>query len=390
MGMSMLVVSFAMALKPPVLEEVRCAALVAGNMVGGGILALPTATSTLGMESASAEVLGLWIANVATGCILADVACDASGSPSLRGLAEQNLGVWASRATSALLVGSNALLLAAYASEGGGVLGEPFGKPAFALLACGAMAAGSRTVEAANAVAVAVMAACLGVMLVEWLPHCAFTAHTAPSPNQVLAAAPVVGSALVFQNIVPIVAAKLGDKQRAKRAVVAGSLVPALAYVAFDASVLGRLGDDIVVRPDGLVDPLQALPDDVRHLSLLALSVFSLCAVATSFVGTALSQILELDFMDDDHAKLLALAPPLAIALAGPDDLFVPALAVCGALANPLLFGLLPLALKVAAADQDRQSQARSEEPLKKRPAFLMARVPPMQDAARLQRSTNS
>ncbi|KAJ8614059.1 hypothetical protein CTAYLR_005857 [Chrysophaeum taylorii] len=355
MGSFLLVVcGVASGLAPPGWrEEARAAALVAGNMIGGGILAVPTAAHAMGASAAGVEIGALWAVNVATGLMLAEVASDGS---SLREMAHARLGAWASHGTSIAFLGSNALLLGAYASEGGEAArllshgGESLVWPCAFAAACGALCGTERGVADANAAAVATMAACLAVMLATWLPYCAPLPPFGLDLEAAVDAAPVVTSALVFQNVVPVIARDLGsDKARTRRAVVLGSAFPALAYVAFTASILGRLGDEVVYGADGLIDPLAALPDEAKPISAIALGIFSLCAVATSFVGTALSQEHELrTLVDDRTAKLAALGPPLALALAGPHDLFFDAIAICGALANPLLFGALPVALFLA------------------------------------------
>jgi len=208
-----------------------------------------------------------------------------------------------------------------------------------------------------------------------WLPLCA----TLPAAgSSLLAAAPVVSSALVFQSIVPVVAERLeGDRQRTKRSVFVGSALPMLAYAAFTFAVLGRLsGDDLVYRADGLLDPLQSLPADVADASLFPLVLFSVCAVTTSFVGTALSQRHELAGMLPHLPKAahdaLALVPPALAALwfRGDSSFFVAAIALTGALANPLLFFAFPLGLLLPtrglASDQDDASVLQLKPHLKR------------------------
>lgn len=343
------------------------AALVAGNMVGGGILAIPTATSGLGMGGASAEILALWVANVATGLVLAEVACSSPETTTLQAMTERRLGsAWGS-AVGIVFGGSNGLMMAAYATQGGEALKLLFGwaedemcRYVFATVVCAVLLGCSeKTIDRMNSAAVSLMGASFCALLVAWLPLCDFPpAPTSMSLDSALSAVPVLTSALVYQNCVPVVAHKLGGSlSKTRAAVLFGSAMPALGYVLFDASVLGR-GPSNTGR-DGLLDPLVGLSDEARMYSKLALAVFSVCAVSTSLVGTALSQIHEFDHDHRRSAKFATLAPPFLLAFYGPDNLFVLALALNGAVANPLLFGILPVILAIAT---DRSQAWRPQQ----------------------------
>lgn len=337
-------------------SSLGAAALVAGNMVGGGILAIPTATSGLGMGGASAEILTLWVANAATGLVLAEVACSSPETTTLQAMTERRLGSSWGSAVGIIFGGSNGLMIAAYAAQGGEALKLLFGwaedeicRYAFATVICSILLGCSeKMIDRMNSAAVSVMAASFCALLVAWLPLCDFPpAPASLSLDTALSAVPVLTSALVYQNCVPVVAHKLGGSlSKTRAAVLFGSAMPALGYVLFDASILGRGLSK--TGHDGLLDPLVGLSDDARMYSTLALAVFSVCAVATSLVGTALSQIHEFDYEHRRSAKFAMLAPPFLLAFYGPSNLFVLALALNGAVANPLLFGILPIILALA------------------------------------------
>jgi len=86
-----------------------------------------------------------------------------------------------------------------------------------------------------------------------------------------------------------------------------------------------------------------------EYYSRFALSSFSFCAIATSFLGTGLSQIHELHGVNvlatrPFLLRMLALAPATA-ALFLPPDIFIMALSTTGLYANPILWWFLPFAL---------------------------------------------
>ena len=98
------------------------AALVAGNMVGGGILAIPTVCAGPGFYPAAALTICLWAANVGTGLLLGEVAAAAvrrgDEDVSLRALSRDALGESGAQLTSAFFVGTNLLLMGAYVAAG--------------------------------------------------------------------------------------------------------------------------------------------------------------------------------------------------------------------------------------------------------------------------------
>ena len=87
------------------------AALVAGNMVGGGILAIPTVCAGPGFYPAAALTMCLWAANVGTGLLLGEVAAAAvrrgDEDVSLRALSRDALGESGAQLTSAFFVVTN-------------------------------------------------------------------------------------------------------------------------------------------------------------------------------------------------------------------------------------------------------------------------------------------
>ena len=87
------------------------AALVAGNMVGGGILAIPTVCAGPGFYPAAAMTICLWAANVGTGLLLGEVAAAAvrrgDEDVSLRALSRDALGESGAQLTSAFFVVTN-------------------------------------------------------------------------------------------------------------------------------------------------------------------------------------------------------------------------------------------------------------------------------------------
>ena len=353
------------------------AALVAGNMVGGGILAIPTVCAGPGFYPAAALTICLWAANVGTGLLLGEVAAAAvrrgDEDVSLRALSRDALGESGAQLTSAFFVITNLMLMGAYVAAGGDALGSADGyvghRIAFFLAATLLAGAPSVLADAANSGLVVAMVGALGALLVLAAPSVDLSLlvqpGTASEPDSALmTAAPILLGALVFQNVVPIIAKRFkGDTEKIRESVVLGSAAPAVAYIAFCASVLGRPGEP--AAPGELLDAARGLPDELRGPACAALAVFSVTAVATSFTGAAVGQLEEIrglvgDDDDSSNEAIVAAAcflPPLALALSGP-NVFLPLLSLTGGYANTYLFGLLPCLL----AWKHREASEAGEE----------------------------
>mmetsp|Transcript_15645 Transcript_15645/g.36052 ORF Transcript_15645/g.36052 Transcript_15645/m.36052 type:complete len:537 (-) Transcript_15645:241-1851(-) len=176
----------------------------------------------------------------------------------------------------------------------------------------------------------------------------------------ILRMTPVVISVLVFQNIVPTIT-RLLDYDRAKigTALVFGSFIPLLMYMAWIATVLG-----------GGIDVNSASGPSVGGL----LTCFSLITVAGSSLGTSMSLSEEFEILlgsyslnngsiceaddrgKDDTFSLPSVAMPIGIALITAQIFssdITETLKIAGAFGSPILYGLIPVSM---ALIQQRQA----------------------------------
>ena len=172
------------------------AALVAGNMVGGGILAIPTVCAGPGFYPAAALTICLWAANVGTGLLLGEVAAAAvrrgDEDVSLRALSRDALGESGAQLTSAFFVITNLMLMGAYVAAGGDALiqherGRLRRPPRAFFLAATPLLAGAPSVlaDAANSRVglVVAMVGALGALLVVAAPEVDPSLLAQPGPR---------------------------------------------------------------------------------------------------------------------------------------------------------------------------------------------------------------
>ena len=353
------------------------AALVAGTTVGAGILALPTATAASGFLPSSAALIGAWAYMAMSGLLIAELSLNRMGESGKPGqgllqLFESNLGPGLGAVGSAAYFFLHYTVMVAYIAQGGTNLDgflSSIGLESFAgipgsgqLLFAGAGAlalyfAESSLVEKVNNVLVlAVLASFLGIVGIG-AGSADFSALVNPinqHPEQVVNALPILFLSLVFQNVVPTVVNQLeGDRKKISTAIVGGTAVPLLMFLAWNGVILGNV---LAADPSslGTVDPIALLQSSGHGGGLLGplVGAFSELALVTSLIGfvygllDALTDVAKLPVEGPSYEMwkpaLFAgvFLPPLALSFN--PGIFYQALEYGGAFGVSTLFLVLP------------------------------------------------
>lgn len=356
------------------------AALVAGTTVGAGILALPAKTLAAGFWPSTGALFLAWVYMASSGILIAEVNVNTlcglgRNSVSISSMASETLGDNAARLSGAAYVFIHYALLVAYILQGGSIMGEllhipaPGGAVAFAAALGGAMLIGSvQQVESVNSALVVGVVGTFAALLFSGVPLMQPELLAHATPAEVLPSVPVLVLSLVFHNVVPTICYGLGcDLVKIRKAIVLGSLLPLLMFVAWDGVILGSTPFDAAAGAAGeIFDPLLALRNSGGAFAELVRS-FSLLAVVTSFVGftfglsdywadllgwdapdavdsedeAEVSQAIERPLQQKAALYSLSLVPPLAVACWDP-SLFFTAIDNAGAFGILTLFGIVP------------------------------------------------
>ncbi|CAM9301968.1 unnamed protein product, partial [Hapterophycus canaliculatus] len=368
-------------------------ALVAGNMIGAGVLALPTVTSAPGFVLSSTAMIAVWGYCLASGILVAE--CAGGGRNSIQEMAEASVGRTAGNFMCAAFLASNYLLMVAYICQGSASLPSlstavcgPFFTSCInefhlapilftGIVGCTSLWGPARFVETANTALVGLIAVSFAGLVATELPHVnveslALTPDASALPTML----PVALCALTFQNVVPAVSKNLdGNARKIKASLAIGSGLPLLTYISWNAIVLGSTGTLDTSSAAELASPLDALSATSPALASLV-SVFSVSAVVTSFWGAAFSLMIELTHLvdavvssgslwdtkgkfpmaddarsidevarHDQNVKIaatgLVLVPPAIVSFACPGS-FLDALDYVGIYVDPFLYGLAP------------------------------------------------
>ncbi len=385
------------------------ATLVAGTMVGAGILALPSATAPVGFL-ASTWAMGVgWIYMTMSGLLIAELSINRLGQSGKPGqgmldLYEDSLGENLSKVGSLAYFGLHYCLLVAYIAQGGAnlnsalgldAMGLPAGVPQAAFAATigtGLYALKPSAIEVANNVFVSILAAVFLGIIGLGAGSADFQSLIDPvnqHPEKVVDAFPIIFLSLVYHNVVPTVVNQLeGDRSKITKAIVAGTTVPTLMFLLWNAVVLGNVGMD--VGTNGVVDPvalLQASASAGGGSAILAnlVTTFSSLAVVTSLIGFVYglldgwTDVFGLPTEGPAYEKWkaplfgLIFLPPLALSVTDP-DIFFTALDYGGAFGVSTLFLVLPplMVWKQRYGDEEQNLLTKPMVPFGKLPLGSM------------------
>jgi amino acid permease len=412
------------------------AALIAGTTVGGGFLALPAATAPCGAGPAALGLLGTWL--FLLGCALSlsnaifamrreimtkerrysrgggvgvvGVEEVGGGGISLSSLIRECFGGTAGRLGGLLFLTLTTTTLVAQLSKAGTMLGTAMpslGRRTSTCLFASSIAAlcmgcRGRKIEAVNAALTSAMVGSFAGLVVTagacgWSPGGLVRADfRSLLPSSRPWAVPVFIQLLIYNEVVPLVASRLGDEGKVRRAILLGSSVPLVMCLAWTAVALGIVPYDASTAVSmagfgSVYDPLGGLGDivsssggggPVGRVFLASVNVLAGTAICTTVIGSILAcaqyyegvipnyhpaRVVDHrgakeggeakggDGGDDDNddrrravffrgvfIHALAIAPSAFIALRGSSDLYYRATSFAGEFPCTLLYGLMP------------------------------------------------
>lgn len=351
--------------------DVGSVSLIAGTMVGAGVLALPAVSQPSGFIPATCALLGTWLYMAGSAVLTSEVAVQSSctlGRPngvSLLSQARLTLGPVGATISSCSYIFLHYAVLVAYISQGATIVTRFFpGVPSWlgGFLFLGSLSFAlyrfsDEQVDTMNSVLLAgVIASFVGVVAA-LVPGAHFSQLLAQHSDwlSVPRAVPTMLLSCVYHNIVGSVSTRLGDPDRVRNVILVGSGVPLVMFLACNAVVLASAtGGDA----SSFSDPLEALREHGGMLASLSIEVFSGLAVATSALGfvEGLNQIwndARISLLHESPARVskypeasyaMSVIPPVVLASLFPGS-FLAALDIGGLYGVSILFGVLPAAM---------------------------------------------
>lgn len=328
--------------------------LVAGTMIGAGMLAMPLTSAGIGFGFTLVLLLGLWALLTFSALLFVELYQTAESDAGIGTLAEQYFGKAGRIIATAVLIIFLYALIAAYISGGGSLLKdllpESFGDKVsillFTVIFGSFIVIGTHSVDKINRVLFFVMLAAFAVVLSLMLPEIKFDNLMAtPIDNAlIISASPVFFTAFGFHGSIPSLNKYLDGNVKALRiSILAGSAITLCAYILWQMSTHGLLTQNEflqILKEDATLNGLVKATLAITGSNMIAgaVKLFSTLALVTSFLGVGLGllecieDLLKRSFNISTgriSLGLMTFIPPLVFALFYPEG-FILALGYAG------------------------------------------------------------
>jgi len=332
--------------------------LVAGTMIGAGMLAMPLTSAGIGLTATIFLLIGLWAVLTFTALLFVELYQTADSDAGIGTLAAQYFGKAGRIISTAVLIVFLYALIAAYVSGGGSLLmdllpaigdKDTMNKIAvlvFTIFFGSFIVIGTHSVDKVNRVLFFVMIATFILVLALMLPNIKFDNLMAmPIDNAlIISASPVFFTAFGFHGSIPSLNKYLdGNVKSLRIAILVGSGITLFAYFLWQLSTHGLLSQNEflqILREDATLNGLVKATLEITQSPIIAnaVKIFSTLALVTSFLGVALGllecieDLLKQSF--NIHAGRISLGlmtfiPPVLFSLFYPEG-FILALGYAG------------------------------------------------------------
>lgn len=358
-------------------------AIVAGTAIGGGMLALPLATASLGTIPALLLLVVIWGVSIYTSLLMLEINLRAGVGLNVHAITGKTLGKFGQliqggsflsllfALTMVYLMGGSSLLESKMELVGM-QMDNQLAVLLFTAIFGGFIAVGVRWIDKVSRVLFTSMIALLVIVVAYLLPEVdmnllmnnstAGIVAGSDLTNLWLAAIPIVFTSFGFHVCIATIVRYLdGDAISLRKVLIIGSTIPLVCYILWLMVTLGTLGGKTVYGFEGslplLVTALQGVADSAILQQFIDL--FANLALVTSFLGVTMSlfdYVAELTRAKDNalgraQTWLLTFIPPLLCALYYPDGFFQ----VLGFAAIPLVVMIifLPIAMALGQRKQN-------------------------------------
>ena len=332
--------------------------LVAGTMIGAGMLAMPLTSAGIGFGFTLVLLLGLWALLTFSALLFVELYQTAESDAGIGTLAEQYFGKVGRVISTAILIIFLYALIAAYVSGGGSLLmgllptigdADTTNKIAvllFTVIFGSFIVIGTHSVDKINRLLFFVMLAAFLFVLGVMLPEIKFDNLMAmPIDNAlIISASPVFFTAFGFHGSIPSLNKYLNGNVKALRvSILVGSAITLCAYILWQLSTHGLLTQNEflqILKEDATLNGLVKATLAITGSNVIAgaVKLFSTLALVTSFLGVGLGllecieDLLKRSFNFTTgriSLGLMTFIPPVAFALFYPEG-FILALGYAG------------------------------------------------------------
>lgn len=341
--------------------------LIAGTMIGAGMLGIPLVTGVSGFVPGLLVTGIVWFFMYCTGLLFLEAALWMPDGSNVLSIAGRFFGKGGRVISGGMFVFLYYCLMIAYFAAGAPLLADAFSSlgwsltgwemfAVFGLLFAIIVAIGPKSIDRVNIIMSIAMIAAWFSLIGSGSDEVDVVRLKFTKWPAMIWAMPVLFSAFGFHNVIPSLCTYLKrDKRSLRFAVFWGSFLPLIVYIVWQWLVIGAVPQEDLMRTlEEGTSITAAFSTAVENPSFVIIGrFFAFFAIVTSTLGVAFSMV---DFLGDGfkvHERrgvkrigltLLTFVPPFILATLNP-GIFTTALGVAGGFGEAFLNGLLPIGL---------------------------------------------
>lgn len=334
--------------------------LIAGTMVGVGMLALPVATGDGGFFPAVVVYLLCWLFMLSTGLLLLEVCTWMPKDANLITMAHRLLGPVGKNVCWVVYLFLFVTVMIAHVVGGGAVLGEIFGESVptwlsmvlYVVIFSPVVYMGTKWVDRLNITLMGGVAISYFLFIGVAYDHVNPSLLTRADWSKAWLALPILFTAFTFQVIIPTLMTYMKrDVKKVRLCILFGTTIPLVVYLVWELLILGIVpGAELQNAGQMGWNAVMPLKELIQSSIVFKIGkAFAFFTMTTSYVALALAYI---DFLADGlkvakrgfKKVLLCLGvfvPPTLVSILYP-KIFLIALGFAGGFSCAILFGLFP------------------------------------------------
>ncbi|MCB1074375.1 MAG: amino acid permease [Simkania sp.] len=341
--------------------------LIAGTMVGAGMLGLPLVTGVSGFVPGIIITLIVWLFMYATGLLFLEVTLWMPDGSNVLSMSGRFFGKGGRLLSGGMFIFLYYCLMVAYFAAGAPLLADALRMIGlsfsgwemfliFGIVFGTIVAIGPKSIDRVNIIMSVAMVGSWLVLIGSGSSEVKIEQLSYVKWPAMMFAMPVLFSAFGFHNVIPSLCTYLKRDRRALRiSIFWGSILPLCVYIVWQWLIIGAIPREVIAETLEAGTPVTAAFQSVTGEAYFVAvgRFFAFFAIVTSVLGVAFSMV---DFLGDGfrvpHRKgwkrigltVLTFTPPFFLAALNP-GIFSTALGVAGGFGEAFLNGLLPIGL---------------------------------------------
>ncbi|NGX56956.1 MAG: Tyrosine-specific transport protein [Candidatus Anoxychlamydiales bacterium] len=348
-------------------EIISASLLIAGTMIGAGMLAIPLVTAKAGFIVATIITILVWAFMLITGLLFLEATLWMDKNSNILSMSKRFLHNKGRAISGIIFIFLYYCLMVAYFAAGAPILASFIEiimqikidgimiYLVYGLIFASIVGVGIKFINRINYILMCALIISYITIIFAGSSLISLDRLFASSSANIFISIPILFTSFGFHNVIPSLTFHFKENVKVmKYAIIIGSVIPLIIYIVWQLLIIGsiplNLIENTLKEGKPITDAIQSLTNVlwIKQFS----KIFSLFAIITSMLGVSFSVV---DFLGDGfklkrHGKdrffliLLTFIPPFILASLDP-SIFVVAIGVAGGFGEAYLNGILPALL---------------------------------------------